>query len=76
MAYNKSVPRNDGAESVLQILKYPHPALRHATRPLRRVDAELKTIVRTMFDLMYEKQGIGLAAGQVGLPYRLFVLNL
>ena len=61
---------------MLQVLKYPHPALRHPTKPLRRVDGEIKNIVRTMFDLMYEKQGIGLAANQVGLPYRLFVLNL
>ena len=67
---------SDGAESVLQVLKYPHPALRHPTKPLRRVDGEIKTVVRTMFDLMYEKQGIGLAANQVGLPYRLFILNL
>ena len=29
-----------------------------------------------MFDLMYEAKGIGLAANQVDLPYRLFVLNL
>ena len=61
---------------MLQVLKYPHPALRHPTKPLRRVDGEIKNVVRTMFDLMYEKQGIGLAANQVGLPYRLFILNL
>ncbi len=29
-----------------------------------------------MFDLMYEAKGIGLAANQVGIPYRFFVLNL
>ena len=29
-----------------------------------------------MFDLMYEANGIGLAANQVGLPLRLFVINL
>jgi peptide deformylase len=61
---------------VLRIVKYPHPALRHKSKPLRRVDAELKKIVREMFDLMYEQKGIGLAANQVGLPYRMLVLNL
>jgi peptide deformylase len=61
---------------VLSILKYPHPALRHESRPLRRVDAELKAIVREMFDLMYRQKGIGLAANQVDLPYRFFILNL
>lgn len=35
-------------------------------------------MVREMFDLMYTKEhrGIGLAANQVDLPYRLFVINL
>jgi peptide deformylase len=43
---------------------------------LRRVDGELKNIVREMFDLLYQQNGIGLAANQVDLPYRLFILNL
>jgi peptide deformylase len=60
----------------VRIVKYPHPTLRHTSKPLRRVDAELKRIVRQMLDLMYEHNGIGLAANQVDLPYRLFVLNL
>jgi peptide deformylase len=60
----------------LEILQYPHPALRHLAKPLRRVDAELHKLVREMFDLMYAARGIGLAAPQVELPYRLFILNL
>ena len=60
----------------MRIVKYPHPTLRHKSKPLRRVDAELKKLVRGMLDLMYEHKGIGLAANQVDLPYRLFVLNL
>jgi peptide deformylase len=61
---------------VLRILKYPHPALRHKSKRLQRVDGELKNIVREMFDLMYLQKGIGLAANQVNLPYRFFILNL
>jgi peptide deformylase len=60
---------------VLRILKYPHPALRHKAKPLKKVDAELKKMVREMFDLMYQHRGVGLAANQVGLPYRFFVCN-
>jgi len=59
----------------LQIIQYPHPTLRHTSRPLRRVDAELKLLVAQMFELMYEHEGVGLAANQVDLPYRLFVAN-
>ena len=66
---------SDGVNSVLRVLKYPHPALRHKSKPLRRVDTELKNTVREMFDLMYENKGIGLAANQVDLPYRFFILN-
>lgn len=60
----------------MQIVKFPHPTLRHKSQPVRRVDAELRDTVRVMFELMYEAQGIGLAANQVDLPLRLFVVNL
>ena len=60
---------------MLRIVKYPHPALRHKSKPLRRVDGELTNTVREMFDLMYQQKGIGLAANQVDLPYRFFILN-
>jgi peptide deformylase len=59
----------------LQIIQYPHPTLRHRSKPLRRVDDELRKLVAEMFDLMYEHEGVGLAANQVDLPYRLFVAN-
>jgi peptide deformylase len=60
----------------LQIITYPHPTLRHAAKPIRRVDADLRGLVREMFALMYEAKGIGLAANQVDLPVRLFIMNL
>jgi peptide deformylase len=61
---------------VLRIVPYPHPALRYESRPVTRIDDELRATAREMFDLMYAARGIGLAANQVGLPYRFFVLNL
>ena len=60
----------------MEIVAFPHPALRHESKPVKRVDASLRQIVRTMFDLMYEHRGVGLAANQVALPLRLFVMNL
>jgi len=60
----------------LEIVTYPHPTLRHISKPLKRVDAELQAIVREMFELMYAAKGVGLAANQVDLPIRLFVANL
>ena len=60
----------------MQIVLYPHPALRFKSVPITQIDAALHDTVREMFELMYASEGIGLAANQVGLPYRLFVLNL
>jgi peptide deformylase len=64
------------ATANLQIVSYPHPTLRHKSKPLRRVDARLRGIIREMFDLMYAAKGIGLAANQVDLPLRFFIVNL
>lgn len=61
---------------MLKIVKYPHPALRYASVPVVDIDDELRGWVREMFALMYENRGIGLAANQVDLPFRFFVLNL
>lgn len=60
----------------LQVIQFPHPTLRHKSRTLRRVDGELKRLAAEMLDLMYAHQGIGLAANQVDLPYRMFVCNV
>ncbi len=60
----------------MKIIPYPHPTLRRVSKPLRRVDADLKSLIREMFDLMYEARGIGLAANQVGVPLRFFIVNL
>ncbi len=59
----------------LEILKFPHPSLKHLSRPLKKVDVELARAIRSMFSLMYESNGVGLAANQVGLPFRFFVIN-
>lgn len=60
----------------MKIVQYPHPTLRYKSKPINRIDRELKTLVREMFDLMYAASGIGLAANQVDLPIQLFVINL
>lgn len=60
----------------LEIVHYPHPALKWKSKPLREVDETLRGFVREMFDLMYASKGIGLAANQVALPLRVFVVNV
>ena len=59
----------------LSIIPHPHPTLRVCSRPVRKVDAQLRNFVAQMLDLMYATDGVGLAANQVNLPIRLFVAN-
>jgi peptide deformylase len=75
----RGVPECDATSRsllVLRIVPYPHPALRYESRPVTQIDDELRAKVRSMFELMYESRGIGLAANQVAIPYRFFVMNL
>lgn len=59
----------------MEIVTHPHPTLKYKSKPVVRINAELKAIVAEMFELMYEAKGVGLAANQVNLPLRLFVAN-
>lgn len=54
---------------------YPAPVLRRPALAVEAFDEELGRIVAGMFARMYESQGVGLAAPQVGLKKRLLVLN-
>lgn len=69
-------PRPTIQDFPMQIVPYPHPALRFKSVDVQRIDATLRTTVGRMFELMYEANGIGLAANQVGLPFRFFIVNL
>lgn len=59
----------------MKIVHYPHPILAYHSKPIKRIDQGLRDIVAEMFDLMYEAEGVGLAANQVELPYQLLVMN-
>lgn len=60
----------------MRIIKFPHPTLRHKSKPITKVDRPLRNMIEQMFEMMYHDRGIGLAANQVDLPYRLFVMNV
>jgi len=59
----------------LEVKTYPDPCLRARTRAVERFDRDLKNVLRFMADLMYVSEGIGLAATQVGLDTKLFVID-
>ena len=59
----------------MKILNYPHPALRVKARPVATLDQDVVAAAGAMLDLMYQNEGLGLAAQQVGLDYQLLVIN-
>lgn len=60
---------------VLEILTYPDPRLRQKAKPATTVDAELQKFAQDMTETMYDSNGIGLAATQVGRDVRLLVVD-
>ncbi|MDX6712605.1 MAG: peptide deformylase [Blastocatellia bacterium] len=61
--------------SLLKIVHYPDPVLLQVGRPVSVFDEKLKKLVDDMFDTLYEARGVGLAAPQVGVSQRLFVMD-
>ena len=60
--------------SVLDIVHYGDPILKKC-RPV--IDfKKIKPIINDMFDSMYEAEGIGLAANQVGIDMHLFIVDI
>ena len=61
--------------SLLQIVKYGDPVLDTPGDPVTEFDDRLKKLVEDMFETMYAAHGVGLAAPQVGVSKRLFVMD-
>lgn len=60
----------------LKIVTYPAPVLRTKAKPLPEVTAETRAVAKRMVELMREDDGIGLAAPQIGLSWRMFVVDI
>jgi peptide deformylase len=61
---------------IYPIVKFPDPVLQKPAEPVTVFDAELRKLVDDMFTSMYDAQGIGLAAPQIGISKRLTVIDL
>lgn len=60
---------------VLEVLAFPNPYLRKRAEPVTVFDDDLKRIVADMEETMADRDGLGLAATQVGLDMRLLILD-
>ena len=61
--------------AIRAIVEYPDPVLLAPGDAVVSFDDELKALVGDMFDTMYDSGGVGLAAQQIGLSLRLFVMD-
>ncbi len=59
----------------LEVLRYPDPRLRKKGLSVKEVTEEHRTLVKNMIETMYDENGIGLAAPQVGESLRLLVID-
>lgn len=62
--------------AILDILTFPDPRLRQRAQPVVEVNDRVQRCIDDLFETMYAAPGIGLAATQVGIAWRLFVLDV
>ncbi len=61
--------------AVRKITEYPEKVLAAVGQPVIKFDTALSELCSDMFETMYEAEGVGLAAPQIGLNLRLFVMD-
>jgi peptide deformylase len=62
--------------AVRDILTYPDELLRTPAEPVAEVDDEIRRLVDDMAETMYAAEGVGLAANQIGVLKRIFVIDI
>ena len=60
---------------IRDIVVYPDKRLKMISEPVERFDEELHTLLDDMYETMIAKNGVGLAAIQVGVPLRVLIIN-
>ena len=61
--------------SIRKITEYPEAVLAQVGKPVEKFDEELAALCEDMYETMYDAEGVGLAAPQIGLNLRLFVMD-
>jgi len=61
--------------AIRKITEYPEKILAEVGKPITEFDEDLEKLCADMFETMYDAEGVGLAAQQIGLALRLFVMD-
>jgi peptide deformylase len=64
-----------GESNILDVKKFGNPVLRKIAESVVEINDEIRDLVEEMVDTMYDENGIGLAAPQVGRSLRIFVID-
>ncbi|MBE0537087.1 MAG: peptide deformylase [Phycisphaerae bacterium] len=59
-----------------QITRFPAPVLQEPARPVEEITEEIRRLVERMVDVMIEYKGVGLAAPQIGVNLRVFIVSV
>ena len=62
--------------SIKKIITVPDETLRKISEPIQSLGTNEKKLIKNLFDTMYNANGIGLAAIQIGVPKRVVVLDV
>jgi peptide deformylase len=61
---------------ILEIVQYGHPALRAKGLRIEKIDADIQGLAADMLETMYDADGVGLAAQQIGRPIQICVVDV
>lgn len=62
--------------AIRNVITEPDEVLRKTARPVEKFDEKLSQLIDDMFDTMYQKDGVGLAAPQIGILRRICVIDV
>lgn len=62
--------------SIQPLVLLPDPILREISKPIEHIDSNIQKLADDMLQTMYDAQGIGLAAIQIGVPLRMLVVDI
>ncbi len=62
--------------AIMEILIHPDPILRKKSKRIEKIDDDFKDFLKDLTETMYEKDGVGLAAPQIGVLKRVVVIDV
>ena len=62
--------------AILNIPSAPNPILLKKTQRVKKIDSKIQQLIDDMIETMHDAGGVGLAANQIGVPFRICVIGI